>query len=366
MTRVFTLSCPCPALCRNNRGGRPAESPRIFTAVLALATLVLAGAACSRKDSAAAGALRVGYFANITHAQAIIGRARGIFEARTGLPVSYKIFNAGPTEMEALLAGEIDIAYVGPNPAINAYLRAGKGALRIVAGATSGGASLVVRKELGIHAPADLKGRTVASPELGNTQDITLRAWLKEQGFTPGTDVKVKPVKNPEILMLFRQGSLDAAWVPEPWATRLCREAGGEILIDETSLWPGGRFTTAVLVVREEWLAKRADAVRSFVEAHVETTLWAREHPAEAVDVIRAGLEAVMQKPLSREILAEAFSRMKPTWDPGIASMKVSAARARDLGYLPPGYGPDDIAGLYELAPLAGVLQAMNLPPVQP
>ncbi|MBP7866108.1 MAG: aliphatic sulfonate ABC transporter substrate-binding protein [Acidobacteria bacterium] len=360
MTFNFSPLCLLPAPRRRAAGLRS------LAAVPAVVALLLAGAACGRKDGVASGTLRVGYFANITHAQAIIGRAKGTFEAKTGLPVAYKVFNAGPTEMEALLAGEIDIAYVGPNPAINAYLRAGKGALRIVAGATSGGASLVVRRELGLRAPADLKGRTVASPELGNTQDITLRAWLKQQGFTPGTDVKVKPVKNPEILMLFRQGSLDAAWVPEPWATRLCREAGGEILIDETSLWPGGRFTTAVLVVREDWVRQRPDVVRKFVEAHVETTRWSLDHPAEAVDVIRAGLEAVMQKPLSREILSEAFSRMKLTWDPGVASMRESAARARDLGYLPPGYGPDDIGGLFELAPLGAVLQAMNLPPVQP
>ncbi|HZV82644.1 MAG TPA: ABC transporter substrate-binding protein, partial [Geobacteraceae bacterium] len=184
--------------------------------------------------------VRIGYFANITHAQALVGKANGTFEKKAGSKIDWKIFNAGPTAMEALLSGAIDIAYVGPNPALNAYVRSGGKALRIIAGAASGGASLVVHRDGGIRTVSDLKGKRVATPEFGNTQDIALRHWLKEKGMKPGSDLQVMPVKNAEILDLFMQKKIAAAWVPEPWVSRLIYEADGRIFLDERNIWPGG------------------------------------------------------------------------------------------------------------------------------
>ena len=217
-----------------------------------ICSLFLLGGA--QRASAEPPPVRIGYFANITHAQALVGKANGTFEKRMGVKIDWKGFNAGPTAMEALLSGALDIAYVGPNPAVNAYLRSGGKALRVISGACSGGAALVVHRESGVTRPADLKGKRVASPELGNTQDVALRHWLATQGLKPNRDVKVLPVKNSEIMLLFQQKQIAAAWVPEPWVSRLVAEAGGTIMVDERSLWPEGRFTTAVVVVSGAFL----------------------------------------------------------------------------------------------------------------
>src|SRR5205807_2041770 len=203
--------------------------------------------------------IRVGAFPNVTHPQAMIGKANGWFEKAMGpqVKIDWKSFNAGPSAIEALFAGAIDMTYIGPNPAISGYVRSNGEALRIVAGATSGGAALVVRSDSGIQKPEDFHGKKVASPQMGNTQDVALRAWLKANGMKTadkGGDVQVIPLANPDQLTLFLKRELDGAWAPEPWATRLIKEGNGRLFLDERTLWPNGQFITAHLIVRTQFL----------------------------------------------------------------------------------------------------------------
>ncbi len=204
--------------------------------------------------------LRLGYFPNVTHATALVGVGKGIFAQALGPNVTLKtaIFNAGPAEIEALFADAIDAGYIGPNPAVNGFVKSNGQALRIVSGATSGGAFLVVKRD--INSPADLKGKVLATPSLGNTQDVALRAFLKENGLSADTsgggDVSIRPQENAQTLDAFKANTVQGAWVPEPWATRLVEEGGGKILVDEATLWPDGRFATTELIVSVKFLER--------------------------------------------------------------------------------------------------------------
>jgi NitT/TauT family transport system substrate-binding protein len=332
---------------------------------LILAGLLLTGI-CSRAVAWAADPVRVGYFANITHAQALVGKANGEYERRLGTKVEWKAFNAGPSAMEALLAGALDITFVGPNPAVNAYLRSKGKALTIIAGAAGGGACLVVRPEAGIRSPADFRGKRIASPEFGNTQDVALRHWLKSNGLTPGKDVQVLPTKNPDILMLFQQKQLAAAWVPEPWVARLVQEGGGRIFLDERSLWPGGQFTTAVVVARSDFLQRNRPLVRKFLEAHVDVTRGINQKPAEAKRIINEELARTVRKPLPTAVLDDAFGRLTITYDPLSQPLLVAARHAADLGLLPAAAAQQrELTALFDLALLNEVLKARRLPSVR-
>ena len=306
------------------------------------------------KDSKTA--LRVGHFPNLTHAQAVIGRANVWFQTRVSVPIEWQHFNAGPSAIEALLAGALDMSYVGPSPAINVFVRSQGDAIRVVAGAASGGALLVVHNGAGIEKPEDFRGKKVAAPELGNTQDVALRHWLKTYGLTPkaqGGDVDVLSIKNADILALFQRGSLDAAWVPEPWATRLVLEGNGKIFLEETSLWPEGRFPTVILVARTAFLKEHRDVVEEFVRAHVALTEWIQQHPADAAQAVNEGLAKWLGQPLSKPVLDQAFPRVAFVSDPAINAMAISAQWAWELGYLP-GAQPPDLAGLFDLSLLTG------------
>ncbi len=231
---------------------------------------VLALSACAPVAHAADGAVdlgpaeqvRLGYFATVTHAPALVGLERGFFADELGeTELTTQVFGAGPAAIEALDAGAIDAAFVGPNPAISAYLRSDGASLRIVSGAASGGAQLVVRD--GIDVPGDLVGATLASPQLGGTQDVALRTWLAEEGLESrlrgGGDVTITPTSSALTLQLFREGTIDGAWLPEPWASRLVVDAGAHVLVDERELWPGGQFPTTYLVVSTRFLAEHPD-----------------------------------------------------------------------------------------------------------
>src|SRR5882762_3913513 len=213
--------------------------------------------------------LRVGYFPNITHAQALVGRANGQFEKTlgAGVQIEWKAFNAGPSAIEALFANAIDLTYVGPNPAVTGYVRSQGEAVRVIAGAASGGASLVVREGSGIKSASDFHGKKVATPQQGNTQDVALRAWLRANGLKPrekGGDVQVLPITNADQFTLFLKGQLDAAWAPEPWAARLVHEAGGRIFLDERDLWPNREFVITDLIIRPKFLKEHPDVVKNF------------------------------------------------------------------------------------------------------
>lgn len=310
--------------------------------------------------------MRVGYFPNITHSQALIGTARGDFAQALGPDVTLdtKVFNAGPSVIEAIFANQLDLAYIGPNPAINGYQKSNGEALRIVSGATSGGASLVVRPEANIQTAADLDGKKLATPQMGNTQDIALRAYLGTQGLKPienGGTVQVIPVDNPQILDLFRQGRIDGAWVPEPWATRLVVEGGGRVFLDERDLWPDGEFVTAHVIVSTPFLEKHPDLVKAWLDAHVEITEWANQNPDQAKTLVNAEIARLTGKALPAEVIDGAWSRLRLTNDPIAQSLFTSADHAFAAGFLKE---QPDLQGIYDLGLLNEVLQAKSMPTV--
>ena len=320
-----------------------------------LAAGVLTGCSTSPSSASARGTLRLGYFANVTHATALVAAERGTFAARLGdVPLETQVFNAGPAAVEALFGGSIDATYIGPNPAINAYVKSKGRALRIVAGATSGGAQLVVKP--GITSAEQLRGQTLATPQLGNTQDVALRAWLKSHGLSTdprgGGDVSIAPTDNATTLELFRKGDIAGAWLPEPWASRLVIEGGATVLVNEKDLWPGGRFVTTHLVVATKFLADHPDVVKRLLEAHVETTAWINDHEAEAKTVVNAALEKLTQKALQGPVLDRAFSELTITDDPIATSLTTSATHAVEAGLL----DEPDLTGIYDLRLLNEVL----------
>ena len=289
----------------------------------------------------------------------MVGKANGWFERALSpeAKIEWKTFNAGPSAIEALFAGAIDMTYVGPNPAINGYVRSNGEALRIVAGATSGGAALVVRNDSGIHQPQDFHGRRIASPQLGNTQDVALRAWLKSNGLKTrdkGGDVEVVPVANPDQLTLFVKKDLDAAWAPEPWASRLVHEAGGRIFLDERTLWPNGQFITTQLVVSSKLLTKHPDLVKKWLQAHVALTDWINGNVPEAKKLLNEQILKETGKGLSASVLDDSFSRLQVTYDPLRGSLMRAAQLAFDAGFL--GRQMPDLTHLYDLTLLNAVL----------
>lgn len=330
-----------------------------------LALLALAG--CGGPSAGIEGVVRVGYFPNITHSQAIIGLARGDFAEALGpgTRIETTLFNAGPSVIEALYAGRLDLAYIGPNPAITGFVRSNGEALRIVAGATSGGAALVVRPEAGITALEQLDGRRIATPQLGNTQDVALRNCLAGLGLSPveqGGTVQVIPTANPQILDLFRQGEIDGAWVPEPWASRLVVEGGGVVLLDERAVWPDSDFVTAHIIVSTPFLTEHRDVVRRWLDAHVEVTIWENENPEEAAALLNSEIEKLTDKALPEQVLSMALSNMRSTWDPVASSLYESARAAWQTGFL------DEepvLDGIYDLSILNEVLAEKGLDPVE-
>jgi NitT/TauT family transport system substrate-binding protein len=308
---------------------------------LSLLVLVLA-LACRRHSDAPA--LRLGYFPNVTHGQALVGVADGTFVRALGGGLETRVFNAGPAAMEALLSGDVDASYVGPGPAAVAYLRTHGEEVRVIAGAASGGAVLVVK---GVAAAAELAGRRVASPQLGNTQDVSLRTWLGTQGLSDregAKRVQVTPLANPDILSLFARGDLAGAWVPEPWGARLVAEAGGRILVDERTLWPGGKFPSTVLVVSRKALEQKRAAVDALLKAHLELTRRWSADPAAFADAANAAYGKLAGKTLPAPVLKDAFSRLEPISDPLAPQLVEMARRAQALGFAPPG----DVSGMVD------------------
>lgn len=310
--------------------------------------------------------LRLGYFPNVTHATALVGVEEGFFAESLGEDVTLTTatFNAGPAAIEALFSGAIDATYIGPNPTINGFVQSEGEAVRVVAGAASGGAFLVVRE--GIETPEDLVGATLATPQLGNTQDVALRYWLAQQGLTSdlagGGDVAIAPQENAQILDAFAAGAIDGAWVPEPNATRLL-EAGGTVLVDERDLWPDGRFVTTNLIVNPEFLAEHPDVVRRLIEGQVDATQWLNANPEKAQTVVGSVIEQLSGSALPEGVIAKAWANIEFTDDPVPTSLLEGAAHAAEVGTLEG--GTPDLDGLYDLTLLNEVLAERGLPEVQ-
>lgn len=309
--------------------------------------------------------LRLGYFANVTHAPALVGVKDGTFKEQLGELVNLqtKTFNAGPAVIEALFANEIDISYIGPNPAINGYVQSNGEALRIIGGSTSAGALLVVRPDAGITSAKDFANKKVATPQLGNTQDVALRAWLQENSLKAkeqGGNVTVLPTENATTLTLFQKGDIDAAWVPEPWATRLVQQAGGKVFLDEKSLWPNGQFVTTHIIVRTEFLKKYPDVVEKFLAANVKVIQGINADPEKAKNTTNEAIKEITQASLPKDVIDASWKNLEFTWDPIASSLKTSADNAYALGFL--GLKKPDLSKIYDLTILNKVLKSLNLP----
>jgi len=270
-----------------------------FKVLVILATLLIAGFIVTPQANAQLTqkkALRLGYFPNITHAQAVIGVGNGDYQKALGNNIELKpfTFNAGPSATEALLANQIDATYIGPNPTVNGYVVSQGTADRVISGAASGGAVFIVRNDSGIQSPKDFGGKKFASPQLGNTQDVALRKYLLDNGYKTkdkGGNVEVLPVKNPDILTLFLKKEIDGAWVPEPWGEKLIKEGNGRLFLDERTLWPKGKFVTANIIVNPEYLRNNPEVIKKLLEAHVNETQWINGHKEEALKTFNIELK---------------------------------------------------------------------------
>ena len=314
--------------------------------------------------------LRIGYFPNLNHAQAVIGLQQGgdfqkILSANgndtsKGVRIEPFVFSAGPSAIEALFGGQIDVAYVGPNPAINGYLASDGQGLRIISGATSGGASFVVRNDSGINSVRDLGGKKYASPQLGNTQDVALRKFLLDNGFKTiqqGGNVTVVPVAPADILTLMLKKDIDGAWVPEPWATRLVKEANGKILVDERELWPpDGKFVTANIIARTDYLNENPDIIERLLQAHVNETIWINENKDQSIIAFNEALRKITGKAIPEDEIRDAMTRLEFTYDPIKESLFKMADNAYKLGYLENVRGELDLSNIFDLTILDDII----------
>jgi NitT/TauT family transport system substrate-binding protein len=343
---------------------------RTARAVLAAAAVVsLLAAGCSRAgdptadaapvtDKGPATELRLGFFPNVTHAAALVGLGEGLFAKELGgtklIPTE---FNAGPEAVNALLGGSLDATFIGSGPAINAFAKSDGAAVRLIAGAASGGAQLVVRPM--ITKPEDLVGKTVVTPQLGNTQDVSLKTWLAEKSLTD--KVKVTNLENAQTLDAFKKGDVDAAWLPEPWSSRLVLDAGAKVLLDEGQIWPGGKFPTTVLVVRTQFLQEHPATVRQLLTGLVAAIDTARTDKEAAKATVNKQLELQTGKALKPAVIDRAFSKIEVTADPiasqfpQLAKDQVTAGIAKEA---------PAVAGFADLSLLNEVLSKDGKPAV--
>ena len=306
--------------------------------------------------------VRIGFFANLTHAPALVGQQLRLFEQnlnREGTQVEYVLFNAGPAVIEAMKGGAIDVAYIGPNPSITGYNSTNGTLLKVVSGATSGGAYLVVKP--GINTVADLRGKKIATPQLGNTQDVALRSWLKTQGLqttvADGGDVTVIPTENAQSLTLFKRGDIDGAWVPEPWASRLVLEAGAKVLLDEKTLWPpSGQYVTTNIIASQPFLNQYPGTVRSVLQANNTAIRYIAANVLKSKDIVQEQITKWTGKPLPDAVINRSWGNVRFTWDPLPLTLKQGADDAVSIGLL--SLGSKGLSGIYDLRLLNSVLAA--------
>jgi NitT/TauT family transport system substrate-binding protein len=335
----------------------------IATAAIALIACGQAAGSASTSDDGPL-TLRLGLFPNLTHATALVGVKKGFFADALGPKVTIEThtFNAGGDAVTAILSGAIDATFVGPNPTTNAFSKSHGQAIKVIAGATSGGALLVVKPT--ITSVAGLRGAKIADPQLGGTQDVALRWYLKSQGFNSDTsgggDVHVLPQDNAQTLTAFKQGQIDGAWLPEPWASRLIVEGGGRILVDERDLWPQGRFVTTNLIVSTTFLKAHPKRVKALLEGLYSASTYLNSNPDEGQAVTNDAVAEITGKKLAAGVVATAWPHMTFTLDPLADTLKASADHAHNVGLL----GSVDLHGLYDLTLLNQVLAEHSQPAV--
>jgi NitT/TauT family transport system substrate-binding protein len=311
--------------------------------------------------------LRLGYFPNMTHVQPNVGIQNGAFQKQLGegVKLTTKAFNAGPSAIEALFAGEVDATYVGPSPALNGFVQSNGKDVRIVAGATSGGALFVTRRGFEPKAPSEFANKKIASPQLGNTQDVALRAWLKKNGLNAkeqGGNVTVVPTPNAQQIQLLQQGQVDAAWAPEPWGTRLLQEGGAKLYLDERDLWPNKQFVTTNLVVKTSYLNAHPQIIENLLRAHVDITDYIKSNAAEAKRLLNAQILKETHAALPENVMDAAWSNQDITFDPLASSVQKAANDAYELGFFDK---KPDLGNLYDLKLLNKILAEKNLPAVK-
>jgi NitT/TauT family transport system substrate-binding protein len=337
----------------------------LIAAGIAAVTAVAAGCGAAGAGSGSPAGpgrpvvLRLGFLTNITHAPALIGVAKGFFTKELGTGVTLKIvsFSAGTEEASALLAGQLDAAYVGPNPAIKAWQTSHGSLIRVISGAASGGAALVVKK--GIVSPAQLKGQRLATPALGGTQDVALRYWLRQHHLTTtqagGGDVPVIPVTpNSAAVLQFKSGQIAGAWEPAPYDIEM-EQDGGHVLVNEASLWPQGQFVTTNLVVTQKFLAAHPSAVNGLLKGQIKANDYIHSNPQDAQAAANAELARLLGQGLDPSVVSAAFKEISFTNDPVASSLAADAQHAVSVGLLDP---VPDISALYDLGPLNKLLKA--------
>jgi len=289
--------------------------------------------------------VRIGHFPNITHAQGVIAHANGWFEKKLGpdVKIQWYVYNAGPSAMEAIFADSIDMTYVGPSPALNAYSKSQGDEIRIIAGAARGGDALVVQPDGRIKVPADFKGKKVATPQLGNTQDVECRAWLTQQGFKVtqlGGEVTVLPTANPDQLNLFREGKVDAVWTVEPWITRLENESGAKVFLERNDA------VTTVFVSSAKFINEHRALAKKFAQAHAELTEWILKNPEEAQKLVRDELSAETTRQIPAALVAQAWKRLTFSTEISRPPLEDFVKQAQSAGFM---RGAPDLKRLIEI-----------------
>ncbi len=311
----------------------------IFAGIVGATSLLIVGIIVNSDETTHENKIRVAYFPNINHAVPIIGMEKGTFENQIGnnTVIEPILFDAGPQVIESIFAGSIDIAYVGPGPAINGFLKSEDHNVKILSGAASGGASFIVHPNSKIESVADFEGKRIAAPQIGNTQDISLRTYLSENGLKPaekGGSVIVLNISNPDIYTLFAKGDIDAAWVPEPTATILVQQLDGKRLFNEEELWPDNRFASVLLIAREEYVKQNPEIINKWLEAHKQTVDWINSNPEQTRIIFNQFMKKETGKSLPDKLVDESLSNLEITSDPIVSSVHTFAKRADSLGYL--------------------------------
>jgi NitT/TauT family transport system substrate-binding protein len=301
--------------------------------------VIVIGISFDSSREASGDTLRVAFFPNIGHAIPVVGMERGTFESDLGnsTNIETKLFDSGPQVIESLFAKSIDIAYVGPGPAINGFIKSEKHDVVILSGAASGGVSFIVHPNSQINSADDFAGKRIAAPQIGNTQDVSLRNYLSENGLKPyekGGSVVVLNIPNPDIYTLFTKGEIAAAWVPEPWATILVQELDGKRLFHEEELWPKNKFASVLLIGRQEYVTANPEVVTKWLESHQQTANWINDNPLETRIIFNEFMQNTMGQTLSDSVVDEALVNLEITTDSVDDSIYTFAQRADSLGYL--------------------------------
>ena len=315
--------------------------------IILLSVLVVS---MTSNDESNENKIRIAYFPNIGHAIPIVGMENGFFQNSLGdqVKIETRVFDSGPQAIESLFGNSIDLAYVGPGPAINGFLNSENHNVKILAGAASGGASFIVHPDSEINSATDFAGKKIAAPQIGNTQDVSLRNYLSENGLRTaekGGSVIVYNIANPDIYTLFAKGDIDGAWIPEPWATILVTELNGKRLFHEEDLWPNQEFASVLLIANTDFVEKNPELIINLLKSHHETATWINQNPIETRIIFNNFLNSHLGQPLSDDIVDVALSNIVITADPLPDSVYSFAEKANALGYL--GRNGYDLSGIF-------------------